>query len=254
MTKNKSSIRLTRRDYGILRDAAKYGMVVPELLQAQRFAGQKPAAVQSTLRRLYGHPPEYRFLRPEKLDAKRVYYRLTSRGCRQIGVSRDASRKLGMQAVAERYATTWFISADLAGGRSLLDPKEFPEQFPNIRERLPKKRFHTEQVGQTVRLGYFVTDLRTDVRRLVRQSSTVMRRFLERRWFDDFLRHDRFVFTVLTFNESKAVEIDTKLRLTFQQQLSRPLQSIGLQPAGTESIAVRVLVVPGLDTLIPEPR
>jgi hypothetical protein len=254
MGKKKSSIRLTRRDYGILRDAAKYGFVVPELLLAQRFAGLKPEAVQSTLRRLYGRPPEYRFLRPEKLDAKRVYYRLTSRGCRQIGVSRDLSRKLGMQAVAERYAAIWFILADSSGARSLLDPKEFPEQFPNIRERVPKKRFHIEQTEEAIQLGYFVIDLRTDVRRLVRQSCAVMRKFIERRWFDEYLRHDRFVFTILTFNESKAAEIDTKVRRSFQQQLTRPLQSIGVQPAGAEASKVRVLVVPGLDTLIPEPR
>jgi hypothetical protein len=159
-----------------------------------------------------------------------------------------------LQAVAERYATIWFILADSTGPRSLLDPKDFPEQFPNIRERVPKKRFHIEQTEHVIQLGYFVTDLRTDVRRLVRQSCTVMRKFIERRWFDEYLRHDRFVFTILTFNESKAAEIEAKVRRSFQQQLSRPLQSIGAQPTGAETMKVRVLVVPGLDTLIPEPR
>lgn len=254
MAGKKATVRLTRRDYAILRDAATYGLVVSEFLHAQRFSGRQSQAVTSTLRRLYGRPPKYRYLRPEKLDAQRVYYRLTSQGCRLIGVPRDASRSLGRKAIAERYALNWFICAHTPNARNLFSPRDFPDEFPNISERLPKKRFYLESAEQTMRLGYFVTDLRTDVRRLVRQSCKVMRNFIDRNWFDDYLRNDRFAFTVLTFNDAKATEIRQKLSESFREQLARPLQSLGIDAANGSITEPQVLVVPGFDTLIPEPR
>ena len=130
MAHKKKKIRLTRRDYAILRDARDYGLVVPEFLLAQRFPGRQLDAVKSTLRRLYGRGPNYLYLRPERLDTKRVYYRLTSRGCRLIGASRDASRPFGRKAVALRYATLWFICVEKPKTRRLVDPREFSQIFP----------------------------------------------------------------------------------------------------------------------------
>jgi hypothetical protein len=250
MVRRKRKVRLTKRDYAILRDAEKYGLVVPEFLHAQRFADKQPAAVKSTLRRLYGRPPRYLYLRPESLDAHRVYYRLTSRGCRLLGVSRDASRALGRKAIVDRYAALWFICAEHSGQRTLFDPRQFPEQFSHIRKRLPRKRFYIEQSSDgTMQLGYFVVDFRTDIRRLVRQCCQVMRSFIEHGWFNDYLVSGRFGFTVLTFNEGKAKEIERLLRIAFRKQLSRPLQTLGVR---NRLLPIQVLVVPGMDSLIPQ--
>ena len=253
MAKKQSKPRLTKRDYAILKDAAQFGMVVPEILHAQRFAGKKLAAVISTLRRLYGRPPNYLYLRPEKLDTNRVYYQLTNRGCNLIGHSRDASRPFGRHAVASRYATLWFICADQPNGRNRFDPRAFPTQFPNVRGRLPKQNFYIEQSEVSMKLGYFITDMRTDMRRLVRNSCCLMRKFIDNGWFNDYLVTHRFAFNVLTFNAAKAEEIQRKLNQEFAEQLARPLQAIGV-PDGQHAFAAQVVTVPGLDTLIPQPR
>ena len=249
MGKRTRKVRLTKRDYAILRDAHTYGLVVPEFLHAQRFADKQPAAVKSTLRRLYGRPPRYLYLCPEPLDTHRVYYRLTSRGCRLLGASPDASRKRGRKAIAARYAMLWFICVDKPQARNLFDPRMFPEQFSHIRERLPKKQFFIEQSSDgTMQLGYFLIDFRTDIRRLVRQSCQIMQRFLERGWFNDYLVANRFAFAVLTYDEGKAQEIERTLRSALRHRLSRPLQALGVSALPP----LPVLVVPGMHSLIPE--
>ena len=249
MNRRNRKVRLTKRDYAILRDAQTYGLVVPEFLHAHRFADKQPAAVKSTLRRLYGRPPRYLYLRPEPLDTQRVYYQLTSRGCRLLGASPDASRKRGRKAIAARYATLWFICVDKPRARNLFDPRMFPEQFSHIRERLPKKQFFIEQSpAGTMQLGYFLIDFRTDIRRLARQSCQVMQRFLERGWFNDYLVANRFAFAVLTYDEGKAKEIERTLRTALRRRLSRPLQALGV----TTLPSLGVIVVPGMRSLIPE--
>ena len=253
--KKKRKLRLTKRDYAILRDAERYGLIVPEFLHEQRFAEKQRDAVKSTLRRLYGRPPQFLYLRPEPLDEKRVYYRLTRRGCRLIGASRDAARPFGRFAVAQRYAILWFIGVDRPGARRLLDPRQFPQQFGSLHQRLPKKRFFLEESATgSMCVGYFLIDLRTDVRRLVRQSWQLLRRFVERGWFRDYFVAQRFVFRVLTYDPLKARELDSRLRSALRQQLARPLQSLGLRGRVDELIDLQVLVVPGMDHLIPHER
>ena len=160
---------------------------------------------------------------------------------------------LGRKAIAERYATLWFIGVEKPRARSLFDPREFPEQFSHIRQRLPKKRFFIEQAADgTMRLGYFVIDLRSDVRRLARQSTVLMRRFIDRGWFNDYLVSSRFEFVVLTYNQDKAMDIARALRSGFRKQLARCLQALGLAVRGDVLVPTQVLVVPGLDPLIPQ--
>lgn len=248
----KRKVRLTKRDYAILRDAQEYGLIVPEFLHAQRFAGKERDAVKSTLRRLYGRPPHHLYLRPEPLDDKRVYYRLTSKGCRLIGASRDSARPFGRFAVAQRYAIVWFILVDRPGKRQLFEPTRFPDQFGNLRGRLPKRRFFLEEgTDSAMRVGYFLVDLRTDVRRLVRQSWQGLGRFLERGWFNKHLLTRRFVFRVLTYDEQKAGELDKLLRTTLRRRLGKPFLAIGVRGPADEVVDLQVLLVPGMDQLIP---
>ena len=103
-------------------------------------------------------------------------------------------------------------------------------------------------------LGYFLVDLRTDVRRLVRQSWQMLRRFIERGWFTSYLVAGRFVFRVLTYDTDKARELDKLLRTTLRKQLARSLQTLGVRGRADEVIDLQVLVVPGMDLLIPHER
>ena len=127
--KKKRKLRLTKRDYAILRDGQRYGLIIPEFLHVHRFADKNRDAMKSTLRRLYGRPPHYLYLRPESLDDRRVYYRLTSRGCRLIGASRDAARPFGRFAVAQRYAVLWFICVGRPGARRRWVGGRSPERW-----------------------------------------------------------------------------------------------------------------------------
>lgn len=245
-------VRLTKRDYAILRDAEEFGMVVPEFLLRQHFPGRELDAVKSTLRRLYGHGPSYLYLRPEQLDAKRVYYRLTGRGCRLIGASRDASRPFGRKAVVQRYATLWFISADQPKARRLIEPRQFPDLFPGNTSRLPKKRFFIEQRpdGSMV-VGLFAIDVRSDVRRFVRQSWQRLSRLFAQGLFLDYLASGRFSYRVLTYDEGKGKELEALLRKTLRQTLTKQLQAVGLNSPADLLIQLQVTLVPGMDTLIP---
>ena len=102
MPKPHKKPRLTRRDLDVLRDAITFGIVVPELIAPYRFHGKAVGAVTSTLRRLYGHPPRFLYLRPEPLDTQRVYYRLTPRGGRVVGAARTETLRPGKQSLIRR--------------------------------------------------------------------------------------------------------------------------------------------------------
>lgn len=104
-----------------------------------------------------------------------------------------------------------------------------------------------------MKLGYFITDMRTDMRRIVRNSCCLMRKFIENGWFNEYLLTNRFAFNVLTFNSAKAEEIQRKLNQEFADQLTRPLQTIGV-PGDQQVFTAHVVTVPGLDSLIPQPR
>ena len=103
-------------------------------------------------------------------------------------------------------------------------------------------------------VGYFLVDLRTDVRRLVRQSWQMLRRFVERGWFNSYLVTGRFVFRVLTYDAEKARELEKLLRTALVKQLARPLQTLGVRRPADELFDLQVLVVPGMDQLIPHER
>lgn len=239
-------LRLTKRDLDVLNDAARFGLVVPELIRPYRFSGKSPAAVTSTLRRLYGQPPRYLYLRPEPLDDHRVYYRLTGRGARLIGAPRRATNRLGRQSLPRRYAMQWLIACHRPHSRTLLD-REAIDRLLVTPGRITRQGFYSEQAGG-LRLGLAIIDHGTDPRRLVRKAASQAERLLDNPATREFFLTGRLTLAVLTFDEAKRSQVDGVLRRRLAKQLRMPLFRLGVR--GASPLALESYTVPGLSPLI----
>ena len=88
-------IRLGPRDREILQFTGEQVMTWLEPLHQKFYRDRDVNAVKSTVRRLKGHPPRYRYLRPDFLDEKRSCLRLTNLAARMLGFSPNVTRPLG---------------------------------------------------------------------------------------------------------------------------------------------------------------
>lgn len=237
-------LRLTKRDYSVLRDAQDFGLIVPELIAPYRFAGKGPAAVTSTLRRLYGEPPHYRYLRPEPLDARRTYYRLTARGAKVIGADRTTLRRLGSQSLARRYALAWLLCVERPHRRRLLDRGSLEELLPEI-GRAPKQGYYLEE-GEPTRVGHSLVDLGADPVRIVRRALRVAERLVGHPATAPLVAKGRLTLAVLTFDERKRETLDEAIRLRFARQLRASLWHLGREAR----VSLETYCVPGLAPLI----
>jgi hypothetical protein len=245
-------IRLGQRDHRILRRAGCFRMVTPEVLQVTDFEGKQLDAVRSALRRLCGRPPRYLYLRPEDLDGTRKYYRLTGRGARLIGAPKHCAQRLGLVAKIRRYAELWFICAEKPHARTLFDLRDFPQHFQLHGQRLPQGSFYVEQADEArMCLGYIIVDHGSDPRRICRKACQTMARFLKQGWFDEYLRAGTFVLSVLTVSERKRDDLGRTLAGSLAERLRVPLRQLGLSLETGLPFTVNVVVVPGLDLLIP---
>lgn len=243
--------RLTRRDLDVLRDAQMFGLIVPELIAPYRFADKAPDAVTSTLRRLYGRPPRFLYLRPEPLDDRRVYYRLTPRGARVIGASRSATLRHGKQSLLRRYALAWLVCCDKPHERVLLD-REAVVQLLVSAGRMPKHGFYLQNVdGQRSRLGLAIVDHGAHPARLVRKSVSVAERLIGNPATREFVLARSFTLTLLTFDEGKREELDRAVRRRLHRQLRTPLWRYGIDVRTQFPLAIETYTVPGLLPLIP---
>jgi len=250
MAKRPKKLRLTKRDYNVLRDANTFGLVVPELIAPYRFAGKSPEAIKSTLRRLYGWPPHFLYLRPEPLDARRVYYRLTSRGVTLIGASRSAARRRGRQSLIGRYAVAWFICCHRPHERTLLDRAGLKQLLVKP-GRLPRAGFYLDESRPNqLGLGFALVDHGTHVIRMVRKAARLMQRFVESPAIRDFVVAGKFTLSVLTAGDQKRQELETGLHKRLPRQLSVPCWRLGIDVRRQLPFRVEVLVVPTLDHLI----
>ncbi len=250
--KRTQNIRLTDRDRRILKHVERQRMTTIEAVQTVFFPHNERDAAKSTLRRLYGAPPDHLYLCPEPLDARRVYYRLTPKGARLIGAAKEAARPLGLQARVERYALLWFFCVECPGKRTPFHPRKFPEQFKLQGERLPRKNFYVEEdASGEVCLGYVMVDHRADTRRLVRKAAATLQRFLRRGWFDEYLRAGAFALTVLTATEEKQKSLERALQRRLPEFLRPHLDHLGAVAGETLPLKLSVRIVPGLADVLP---
>lgn len=243
--------RLTRRDLDVLRDAYTFGIVVPELIAPYRFVGKAPAAVTSTLRRLYGRPPRFLYLRPEPLDDRRVYYRLTPRGARVIGVSRGAALRPGKQSLVRRYALAWLICCEKPHERVLLDRTAVVQLLANP-GRMPKHGFYLHNFeGQPSRLGLAIVDHGAHPARLVRKTVSIAERLIGNPATREFVLARRLTLALLTFDEMKREELDRAVRRRLHKQLRTTLWQYGVDARTQFPMDLETYTVPGMLPLIP---
>lgn len=250
-------IRITERDMNILRHVARFRMTTPEALHAQFFRDKDRDAVKSTLRRLCGparNPPHgyARYLCSEHLDTQRVYYRLTVRATRLLGVPKDLARPLGLQARIRRYATLWFLCVEPSAARVPMNLHDHADTFPVDGERLSRAHFYIEERKDgATRIGFIVVDHGRHRLRVLRNAATAMRRFLSRGWLDEYIAARCFDLTILTLTETARQGIELGLEDYLRRVLSDDISRFNTAASKPLPFSLQTFVVPGLIDLIP---
>jgi len=225
-------------------------MITPEVIHRRFFPDGDIEAARSAIRRLCGRAPNYLYLKPEPLDARRMYYRLTRRGTRVLGISPKHASPLKRLGRVKRYALASFLYSGQPGTRTLFNPKEFPEAFSLQGHRLPRHPFYLDRSTDQLRLGIVLVDHNAHVRRTVHKTLKPLGRFLRLGWLDEYIRSEAFVVTILTSSEFQKTLIRRHLVHSvhghFGYQLSR------LRPDVQDRLLVDLnpQVVPGLDAVI----
>jgi hypothetical protein len=249
MSKRSKKRRIRPRERQILH-LANSGIVTVEILHRAFFADADVEAVRSALRRLV----ERGMLRAEPLDAKRSYYRLTSRGGRRINPLSKCPRALKKQGRVQRYAVSWFIHADCPGKRALVNPFDYPEQFPVTGHRLPNHPFFLDRSDGHPRFGIILVDHNAHYRRMPRKTVMLLGRFLRHGWFDTFIRQDAFVVAILTFSEDRKRAFARHVPHAIAEQLGYPLSQLRPDLDGAMPQLVQVHVIPQLDAIVGQSR
>ena len=246
-----AKIKLGERDLKILRFVGRFRLSTLDILWKRFFPGQARDAAKSTVRRLLGRGPTYRHLRPQSLDGVRVAYRLTRRGCREIGVSERLARPLGPRAKVERLAVLAFLYQSPETRKAIVGQKLRDFLELDRGERLPKATFFMENSDTRTRLGVLFIDCGGHPRGIATRSARKVSRYLDEHWFDDEIRARRFVLSILTGRKSKVTSLkkyvanalDTDLEWAARQLLGDELLSDFLQ--------VEVVHVPEIENLLP---
>ena len=247
--KQNTRIRLGDRDLAILRFLGEQRMSWLEAIHGRFYSDRTIEAARSTMRRLCGRAPDYRFVRIDQLDGNRNFFRLTKSGAKLIGAPDAASLPLGTTALLRRYALQWFLDVDGKDARWHCDPRDYPDLFAIEGQRLPRANFYLEETPSGTLLGFAVEDYGTDSRRVSRRAVELLERFLKQRWFDELFAAQRFVVTFLVATPEKAVAIEQHFERDAKRRLASLLRQI---PSNTTaSVLTDYLVVPGLLTLLP---
>ena len=248
MPRSKRIIRLGPRDLEILSFIGQERTTWLEVIHRRFYEGRQLDAVRSTMRRLCGHAPEFRYVRSELLDGQRNFYRLTRQGARLVGFPDHVTSPVGTTALVRRYALQWFIEIDGRNRRWRCNPRDYPEMFSLDGHRLPRANFYVEQMPDETMLGFAIEDYGSDVRRLSRRACDLLQRFLEHGWFDELMGAQRFAITFLTSDTGKAKAIEKQFLRDSQRRLATMLRQIPSETSA--SVIAESICVPGLAELV----
>jgi DNA-binding MarR family transcriptional regulator len=203
-------------------------------------------AVRSAVRRMVN----LGYVQAEPLDTRRVYYRLTPLGARLIAASHKYAQPLKIQGKIQRYAVSWFIHADHPGQRAVLNPTNYPDQFPVTGHRLPRCPFFLDRADGHMNLGIILVDHNAHHRRMSHKTVRLLRRFLRHGWFDSFIRQDAFVVAILTFAAHRSRTFQQHVPQAITDHLGDRLSQVRLGTGGAMPPSVQVHIIPGLDAII----
>lgn len=247
--KRQPRVRLGERDLTIMRYIAEQHTSWFDPLHARFYAGRSLEATRSTMRRLCGKPPNFRFVRSDQIDGSRNFFRLTPSNAKVIGAAKSVTEPLGRTALLRRYSLQWFLEVDLQSSRWVCHPRDYPDLFPIEGQRLPRGNFYFEATEQGNLLGFAVEDNGSDPRRIARRAVDTIERFLKQHWFDDLLVAGRFGLTFLVATEEKAKTIKLQFHRESLRRLKPWFQK--LTSSHTDCLVQNYRVVPGLLALIP---
>lgn len=247
--KQQPRIRLGERDLAILRYLAEQHTTWFEAIHGRFYAGRSVEATRSTMRRLCGKAPNFRFVRSDQIDGSRSFFRLTPRGAKVVGAPQSVTKELGRTALLRRYSLQWFLELDAKHARWTCHPRDYPDLFPIQGQRLPRGNFYFEETERGNMLGFAVEDYGADPRRIARRAVDTVERFLKQHWFDDLMVAGRFGLTFLVATESKAKAIELQFHRESIRRLKPWFQK--LTSNGNDCIVQSYRVVPGLLSLIP---
>ena len=221
-----------------------------EVLHATFFPGLQPDAVKSNLRRLCADPPDYRYLRPERLDAHRTFYRLTHRGIKFLGASKRLVMPLGPQTRIEKYALLWLCFLEKNARRVLLNLKHHRNRFPMHGHTVPRHPLVLEKRGDQAHLAMVLIDYCASHRRIAVKAADQLLRILQNGLFEDEIRSRAFRFVILTYNQGKKQAIERVLRPLLLGYLRKksPITKVSVGPG--QEVELEILVVPGLENLL----
>jgi hypothetical protein len=249
MALKRNMAKLSQRSLAILLQG-KTDLITIEVVAKRYFADANMDAARSLIHRLCGTDEDDGYLHSEPLDHSRVYYRLTRRGTRVLGISPKYAVKLKKQGKVSRYAISWFIHADQPGKRALFNPHQFPDQFDLHHHRLPKHPFFIDHTAEKTKLGMILVDHNAHPRRTAQKTLRPLRRILRQGWFDEFIQAESFLLAVLTFSKYRKRVISQLVEATVLDQLWPQLSRLRPDLTDRLPLEIQVHVVPGLDILV----
>lgn len=256
----KKKHRLTKRDELILRHIATYQMSTFEAIRHLFFENKRPDAAKSTLRRL-GKKAMGLIASEHITGTQKVYYRLTPNGGKILGVPSRRCKRLGDSKLPQCYAMLWFTCfSEPAIQRTICKPRDYPAVFSFGNQRIPKIDFYIANdkteiaTGSEISFGFAMTDFDSRFRRIVDRARVQLSRMLDRGWFDQLISAKRFELAVLTGTNEKKRTIEMVLRSELLRTLRSPLLKVMGESCDRFPIKTHVVVIPGLNELIPGHR
>ena len=194
---------MTDRDLAILRFTWRYRLGVFESYRRVLFPGVTAKAAERVVTRLM----KEELLQSFPLAGPRRYYTLTAKGARVLGVSEKWLEKaMGPQALIQNMS---ILAACCLGEtqRERMTPEEFGERFPKLAVKgLGSSRYYLDRddASGAIRLGLFLPDFQSDVRRIVRKVRREFDRRLRHPQWNQLIRGGLFLATPLTAFPKKA--------------------------------------------------
>lgn len=248
--KNKPNAKKTilqPRDIEILTFVANHRIATFSTIFKTFYAGMKIDAAKSTLRRLLGSEGGQRFLRPQKIDAKRVGYVLTRRGCRTLNISTKISCTVGRITTIKQIALGEYLREPK---RSLLRGNDLRELLKTPIGRLPLQHFVTEESENCIRLKIVFIHYGGAPTGTARRIAQKLAHIASQGWINIPIR-DRILDVVVLTGISPTTEtlhqevtnaVDLALLIDIRKLIGNE------QPSSV--IGVSVVFVPTIETLI----